>query len=128
MGEKVGQISGIPFVHLLSPCSNDLVLTTGASQGLQNILTMLIDLNGVVFVDEVTYMIGLKVFAHFTGLKIITVPMTANGVDVQQLRRLVSEHRFEPSADKMFWGMYYTIPVYHNPTGITFTDGTFVQC
>lgn len=104
--------------------SNDLVLSTGASQGLQNILTLLIDLNGVVFVDDVTYMIGLDVFKHFSSLKVIPVPMTANGVDVQQLRRLGAEHRCECSADKVFWGMYYTTPVHHNPTGITFTSGT----
>lgn len=69
-------------------------------------------------------MVALEVFAHFPGLRVVTVPLTANGVDVQEFRRLVSEHRFESASGKMFWGMYYSIPIHQNPTGLTFTAGT----
>lgn len=100
------------------------MLTTGATQGLHYALSVLIDLNGVIFVDDVTYMIALEVMSSFPGLRIITVPMTANGVDVGELRRLVAEHRTDATGGKPFWGMYYTVPVHHNPTGVTFTSGT----
>lgn len=104
--------------------SDDIVQTSGASHGLHNILTLLLDMNGVIFVDEITYMIALDVFAHFSGLNVIAVPLTADGVDVERLRQVVSEHRFESESGKMFWGMYYTIPVHQNPTGLTFTAGS----
>lgn len=103
--------------------SNDLVLTTGATQGLHYTLSVMLDLNGVVFVDEVTYMVALEVIRCFPSLRIVTVPMTPDGVDVAALRRLVGEHRTTATGDKPFWGMYYTVPVHHNPTGVTFTSG-----
>lgn len=105
--------------------SNDLALTTGATQGLHTILTIFLDHNGVLFVDEVTYMLALQVFVHFPTVKLVPVPMTSDGVDVTELRRLVAQHysAANTTSGKMFWGMYYTIPVYHNPTGMTFTSG-----
>lgn len=103
------------------------MLTTGATQGLHNALTVLLDAKGVVFVDEVTYMIALEVMAHFPSLRIVPVPMTADGVDIVRLRSAVAELRFESAAGKPFWGMYYTIPVHHNPTGLTFTGGEFAE-
>lgn len=108
--------------------SHDLVLTTGATQGLYYTLTVLVDLNGVIFVDEVTYMIVLEMLSTcFPGLRVVSVPMTADGVDVCQLRRLVAEHRTDATGVKPFWGLYYTIPVHHNPTGMTFTSGRMRQ-
>lgn len=111
--------------------SHDLVLTTGATQGLHNTLSVLVDQGGVVFVDAVTYMIALEVMACFPSLRIVSVPMSSDGgVDVAALRRLVAEHRpaagaVIPPGGKPFWGMYYTIPVHHNPTAVTFSSGTF---
>lgn len=100
------------------------MLTSGATQGLHFALSLLVDLNGVVFVDEVTYMIALDLMAHFPGLRIVSVPLVDGiGVDVQQLRRLVAEHRPATGTGKPFWGMYYTVPVHHNPTGQTFSAG-----
>lgn len=109
--------------------SDDLALTTGATQGLHAILSIFLDLShGVVFVDEVTYMLALQVFKQFHTVKVVPVPLTADGCDVQALRRLVAEHRYDATASgKPFWGIYYTIPVHHNPTGITFTSGAYIS-
>lgn len=102
--------------------SNDLVLTTGATQGLHLTLSTMVDMNGVIFVDEVTYMIALALIGQFPTMKIVTVPLTASGVDVVKLREAVAAHRFE-SKTKPFWGLYYTTTVHHNPTGLTFSEG-----
>lgn len=125
--------------------SEDLVVTTGATQGLHLILSTLIDFSGVIFVDEVTYMIALSAMSQFTTMKVVagklfvnvdaenvfqkkkidplrTVPLTNDGVDIEALRKLTTEHKFE-SKTKMFWGMYYTIPVFHNPTGRLYSQG-----
>ncbi|XP_039966083.1 aromatic amino acid aminotransferase C569.07-like [Bactrocera tryoni] len=96
--------------------SEDLIITTGASQGLHFVLSTLVDLNGVIFVDEVTYMIALDTMKQFTTLTIVPLNLNGDGVDVKELEKIVQEKRFQ-SKSKTFWAMYYTIPTYHNPTG-----------
>uniref|UniRef100_A0A1A9WBP6 Aminotransferase class I/classII large domain-containing protein n=1 Tax=Glossina brevipalpis TaxID=37001 RepID=A0A1A9WBP6_9MUSC len=99
----------------------DIFITSGATQGLHMVLSTLIDLNGYVFVDEVTYMIGLDVIRQFHNLKIIPVCLNDDGVDLQQLEHFVKANHFK-SKNKEFWALYYTTPTFHNPTGILFSD------
>ncbi|GAB0089908.1 uncharacterized protein DMENIID0001_045340 [Sergentomyia squamirostris] len=101
---------------------SNLVLTAGATNGLHHILSCLLDMNAVIFVDEVTYMIALEAFGQFSGMRIVTVPFHDDGVDVQELKRLVAELKFQPHPEKLFWGIYYAIPTFHNPTGITMSQ------
>lgn len=100
----------------------DLVVTCGASSGILLVLSTLIDMHGVVFLDEVTYMIVLDALKCFPTLKVIPVKLNSDGVDIADLEQKVIEHKFSPNNDKMFFGLYYTIPTYHNPTGIVFSD------
>ena len=104
----------------------DLVLTAGATYGLHMILSTLIDFDGFVFIDAVTYMIALEAIAEFPTLKIIPVKLNDDGVDLKDLEEKLKEKKFDPKA-KMFWGIYYTIPTFHNPTGILFSDGKFTK-
>ncbi|XP_049543881.1 2-aminoadipate transaminase isoform X1 [Anopheles darlingi] len=100
---------------------SDLVQTSGATSGLHLILSTLVDLAGVVFVDEYTYMIALTAISQFSTMKIVSVPLKDDGPDTDRLEELVQQHRFAPSG-KLFWGVYYTIPTFHNPTGIVFSE------
>lgn len=50
----------------------NLILTCGASHGLQLLLNTIIAPNGIIFVEEVTYMIALDTFKQFPLMKIIT--------------------------------------------------------
>jgi DNA-binding transcriptional MocR family regulator len=84
-------------------------------------LTTLIDLNGYVFLDEVTYMIALESIKNFHTLKIVPVKLNSDGVDLCDLEEKVSKYKFQPNG-KMFFGCYYTIPTFHNPTGIVFSQ------
>lgn len=86
------------------------------------ILTTLIDLNGFVFLDEVTYMIALEAIQQFSTVKIIPVKLNDDGVDLADLEEKIKKRQFQ-SQDKMFWGIYYTMPTFHNPTGILFSPG-----
>lgn len=102
--------------------STSLVVTSGATHGLHLILSTLIAMNGVIIVDEVTYMIALEAMQQFTGMKIITVAFDSkSGVDLKDLEQVVQEHKFTHTDGKPFWGLYYTIPSYHNPTGVKFS-------
>lgn len=102
--------------------SADLILTCGASSGMLLILSSLMDLNGVVFVDEVTYMIALEAIREFPSLKIVSVKLNEDGVDVNDLEQKIIKYNESPKFGKMFHSCYYTIPTYHNPTGILFSD------
>lgn len=102
--------------------SEDLIITTGATQGLHFILSTLTDFNGYIFVDEYTYMIALQSMKHFTSLKIVPIKLNDDGVDLKDLEEKVGDRHFK-SESKEFWGIYYTIPTYHNPTGILFSPG-----
>ncbi|XP_052859814.1 2-aminoadipate transaminase [Anopheles cruzii] len=100
---------------------SDLVQTSGATNGLHLILSTLVDLGGVVFVDEYTYMIALDAIAQFSTLKIVSLPLEQDGPNMEVFEELIEQHRFEATAGKPFWGIYYTIPTFHNPTGIVFS-------
>lgn len=110
------------------------------------ILSTLIDMSGVIFVDEVTYMIALEAFSHFSHMKVVPgrnlayifhfrfndfrifvfqlVPLSEDGPNIAELKRIIQENKIA-TKDKLFWGMYYTVPTYHNPTGILFSESEF---
>ncbi|KAI4500122.1 hypothetical protein M0802_004539 [Mischocyttarus mexicanus] len=50
----------------------NLILTCGATHGLQLLITSIMSPNGIIFVEEVTYMIALDSFKQFPLMKIIT--------------------------------------------------------
>jgi DNA-binding transcriptional MocR family regulator len=87
------------------------------------ILSTLLDTsNGFIFVDDVTYMIALHVFAQFPNVRVFPVSSTRHGTNIESLENLLKKYQFV-SNSKMFWGMYYTIPTFHNPMGILFNEG-----
>lgn len=104
--------------------AQSLVVTSGASQGLHLILSTLISMNGIIFVDSVTYMIALEAMAQFNQMRIVPVPFsTTTGVDAVALEAIIEAHKesFKKNDEKLFWGLYYTIPTFHNPTGVLFS-------
>lgn len=100
-----------------------LILTCGASHGLQLLLNTILSPNGVIFVEEVTYMIALDAFKQFPLMRIVTIPMKDDIVDLDALEKIIIEEKikgnFFLNAQKIFWAMFYTIPIFHNPTGMT---------
>ena len=49
----------------------NLVLTCGATHGLTLILNNIVSPDGVIFVEELTYMVALELFEQFPHLKIV---------------------------------------------------------
>ncbi|KAL6447712.1 hypothetical protein ACFW04_000106 [Cataglyphis niger] len=100
-----------------------LILTCGASHGLQMLLNTILSPNGIIFVEEVTYMIALDAFKQFPLIRIVTVPMKDDVVDLDAFEKIVAEEKTKGNYflndQKIFWAMYYTIPIFHNPTGMT---------
>ena len=47
-------------------------------------------------------------------------------VDLDALERILKNEKsgdYFINTEKIFWGMFYTIPTYHNPTGMTLSPG-----
>ena len=101
----------------------ELLLTTGATNGLSLVSSCLVKHQGVVFVENPTYFIALQVIKKDLGLNVVPIEMTEDGIDIDDLKTRIEEFSktcdTELGADGRFWAMVYTIPTFHNPTGIT---------
>lgn len=54
------------------------------------------------------------------------VPMKNDVVDLDAFEKIISEVKkdeFYLNKEKIFWAMFYTIPTYHNPTGMVLPPG-----
>ncbi|XP_049828353.1 2-aminoadipate transaminase [Schistocerca gregaria] len=105
----------------------DLVLTCGATHGLQLILGTFLSPNAVIFVEEATYMIALSAFKQYPLMKIVPVPLNNDGVDTEAFKKIALEEKSKgkwmTDEQRPFWAVLYTIPLFHNPTGITMSEG-----
>lgn len=102
----------------------DIILTCGATHGIQLIINSIISPNGIIFVEQVTYMIALEAFKQFPLMKIIMVPMKNDYVDFEKFDIIINNemknnNNYLITNDKIYWAMFYTIPTFHNPTGMT---------
>ena len=104
-----------------------LVVTGGATGGLVLVGTLLLQPGATVFVEDPTYFIALDILAKDLSFRIQPVPMTKDGVDTEALEQAILAAK-PPAAGEdgtdRYWGMFYTIPTFHNPTGITMSLST----
>lgn len=100
----------------------DLILTAGASHGMHLLWTLVMDPSALIIVDEVTYMIALEAMAGFPGFKIVSCPLQGDGPDLDAMEKILVSHKLSKPNGTRYPCMYYTVPVFHNPTGITFSE------
>jgi DNA-binding transcriptional MocR family regulator len=89
--------------------SEDLLVTAGATQGLTLAVQALTRPGDVVLVEQPTY-IGFLNIMKLHGLQPVAVPMDEHGVRIDQLERIVAQHRPR---------LFYTVATFQNPTGAT---------
>jgi DNA-binding transcriptional MocR family regulator len=85
-----------------------LLVTNGASQGLDLICTLFSKAGDSVFVEEPTYFLARKIFADHQ-LKPVALPIDAEGLIIEAV-----EEELKGSQPAFL----YTIPTYHNPTSV----------
>ena len=121
---------------LLSDGYNDsvdpknLMLTSGASMGffLATAILLSKDKSTVIFVESPTYFLVLNMIRDHGFQNIIPIKMADDGVDMEMLENAIKKqfkkyHEEETCGTKgKFWAMFYTIPTYHNPTGVCLSD------
>ncbi|MFZ4480119.1 MAG: PLP-dependent aminotransferase family protein [Rhodoferax sp.] len=86
-----------------------LIVTTGSQQALDLIGKTLISPGDKVIVEAPTFLATIQCFRLY-GAHIIGAPIDADGVDVDQLERLIAEHKPK---------LVYLIPTFGNPSGAT---------
>jgi 2-aminoadipate transaminase len=87
--------------------SEQLVVTTGSQQALDLLGKTMISPGDKVIVEGPTFLATIQCFRLY-GAQLISAPIDANGVKVDELERLIVEHRPK---------MVYLIPTFGNPSG-----------
>ena len=88
-----------------------VTITSGGMQGLDIAFKLFVDPGDLVVVESPTYTNGSATALSY-GAKLLEVPMDADGLDVDELERLVEAVGTTPKA-------IYTIPNFQNPSGTT---------
>lgn len=93
--------------------SENIQIISGGQQGIDVVSKALINFEDNIFVEYPTYSWALASFKS-RGAEIIDIPLLNDGIDLEQLADKLK--RFRPR-------FIYTMPNFHNPTGITYSDG-----
>ena len=92
----------------------NLLITNGASQGLDLLTQAVCDPGDVIISEEPTWSGAVQTF-RAAGAEVITVPLQEDGTDVAALERELQRLSESGRRAKLF----YTIPNFQNPTGVT---------
>jgi 2-aminoadipate transaminase len=98
----------------LTLARENLMLTAGSTGAVDMIARLYTQPGGAVIVEAPTYVDAFSVFRDH-GVELHSVPVDQDGIIIEELENLLkhlSEKRNLPS-------LLYTIPNFHNPTGIT---------
>jgi DNA-binding transcriptional MocR family regulator len=103
------QIAHLLVQQGLGVTSEDVIVTNGSQQALSLAMGYFIQPGDWVIVESPTYHGALSVLERL-GAKIIGIPMTAAGMNLELLEQYL--RRYRPK-------LIYTISTLHNPTGLT---------
>lgn len=92
--------------------AGNLLVTNGASHGLDLVLARYTRPGDVVAIEAPSYFFGLDILRD-RGVRLVPVPVDGDGLDVGRLQEVLEQHRPK---------LVYTIPVFHNPTGVTLSN------
>lgn len=90
----------------------DILVTTGSQQGLDLLAKVFLDAGDAVVVERPGYLGAIQTFSLF-GPRFTPVELEDDGVDVPALERVLREERPK---------LYYTVPNFQNPSGVTFSQ------
>jgi 2-aminoadipate transaminase len=88
---------------------NDVMVTAGGIQGLYLVGRLFLNPGDVVLVESPTFIHAKMVFDGFEA-KFVSCPMASDGLDIEILEEKIK--KYQPK-------IIYTMPTFHNPTGIS---------
>lgn len=89
-----------------------IFVTNGASSALSLICSLYTRPGDVVFAEEPSYFLALRIFADL-GLRVVPIPMDEDGLRLDALEEMLRKQR--PA-------LVYVIPTFQNPSGRTLTQ------
>lgn len=89
----------------------EIIVVAGAQQGLDVALRSIVSHGDTVLVEQPTYL-GMVERMQLQGLKLVAVPIDEQGIRPDALETAIALH--QPR-------LLYTVPTFHNPTGICMT-------
>ncbi len=89
--------------------ADDVQIVNGSQQGLDLVFRTLVDPGDSVVVESPTYSVVLPVLAQYQA-RLVEVPMSPRGMDLGALEAVLARGPVR---------LLYTMPTFHNPTGIT---------
>ena len=92
------------------PAEDELLITSGAIEGLELICKSFLDRGDLVVVEGPTYVGAIMAFRGFEA-EVVAVPMDEHGLQVDELERRLAEG-LRPK-------LLYTIPDHQNPAGVS---------
>jgi len=96
-------------IHGVTASPQNVLLTNGAQQALDLVFRLFAEEGRSVACEAPTYSAVLPLM-KFNGFDVCDVPMREDGMDLDRLEKLMHERRVT---------IVYTVPNFHNPTGIT---------
>lgn len=100
-------LSNILTANGLATSPDELLITTGAQQGISLVARALLSTGDLVGIEEVSFPGAIDAIAN-TGSRIVALPLSSAGIDVEALRMVLMEEHPR---------MLYLVPTFHNPTG-----------
>ena len=88
--------------------NKDLVITNGFTEALHIVLSTLTNKGDIIVCERPTHNTSIKIMKSL-GLKIIQVDLNQDGMNIEQLKNVLSNNKVK---------LGYLIPSYNNPTGI----------
>ncbi|WP_425383169.1 PLP-dependent aminotransferase family protein [Rossellomorea oryzaecorticis] len=98
--------------------NDEVLITSGACQGIDLIARTLMDDETVVAVEAPTYMEALEIFQNYTK-HFISVEVDEHGLRTNRLEALLADRKRK---GLKLPRVLYTIPTFQNPTGTTMTE------
>lgn len=93
--------------HGVAADADELLITTGAQQGIDLVAKVLLDPGDVVVVESPTYLAAVQTFAAYEA-RLVSVPGDDDGIELAGLERAFERHR--PA-------LLYLVPEFQNPKG-----------
>ena len=96
---------------------DEIVITAGNSDAVDQICTLFTRPGDVVLVESPTYHLALRIMNDHP-VTLVPVPVDERGLQVDALAQTVQELKRQGRTVRLL----YTIPTYHNPTGVCLSD------
>lgn len=110
------QVTEVMSLSGVAAGPEDVVMTTGSQHALDLLAKLLVDPGDVVLAEGPSYVTALVVFRSYQA-QVEQIGMDADGLVPELLRERIARMRAEGRRIKAL----YTVPTFHNPSGVTLT-------